>query len=121
MSGSHDDVSKHVKAYYAVFGALAVFTIITVAASRLNFGHTMGIIVALIIASIKAGLVAAIFMHLKWERGVSVWTTLAFCAAFFVVLMVLPIATISDLPKAAQVGMWDSLPDTGHVSTPGHH
>lgn len=108
MGGAHADVSKHVKAYIGVFVALAVFTGLTVGASYIHFGtHTMNIVVAMLIALVKASMVAAIFMHLKWERGRSIWVTLAFCGVFFLVLLLLPILTTSDLPKATKLGTWD--------------
>ncbi len=123
MGGAHADVSKHVRAYLAVFAALAVFTAVTVGASFMHFGekgsHTGNIIVALIIATIKASLVAAIFMHLKWERGASIWVTLVFCAVFFLVLILVPMLTTGDLPPKAEHKMWDNLP-TKAVQTSQH-
>lgn len=105
MGGAHADVSKHVKAYIGVFLALAVFTGITVGVSYVHFGsHVMNIAVALVIAIIKASLVAAIFMHLKWERGLTIWVSLVFCGVFFVALMLLPILTANDLPPKARDG-----------------
>lgn len=123
MGGAHADVSKHVRAYVAVFAALAVFTAITVGVSFIHFGaegsHTGNIIVALIIAAIKATLVAAIFMHLKWERGASIWVTLVFCAVFFLVLMLLPSLTTGDLPPRAEHKMWDEMPKAAHTTEHG--
>lgn len=68
---AHDghDVSKSVRKYLLVFGALLIGTIVTVLASRIHFGsHTMNVVVALAIATVKAGLVAGYFMHLLDER-----------------------------------------------------
>ncbi|ABB38622.1 Cytochrome aa3-type quinol oxidase subunit IV [Oleidesulfovibrio alaskensis G20] len=45
---------------------LLVFTAITVAASRFDFGF-LNIVVALGIATCKAGLVTLYFMHLRYE------------------------------------------------------
>ena len=106
MGDAHADVSKHVKAYLAVFGVLAVFTGLTVVASYLHTSPRMGVAIALLIASIKASLVAAIFMHLKWERGATIWWTLFLCAAFFAALMLLPVLTTSDLPPQVEQGTW---------------
>lgn len=85
MSDAHADVSKHIKSYVAVFVTLAVFTIITVAVSTVNFGGSLNIVVALAIAAFKASLVAAIFMHLKWEKSPSIWWVLALCAVLLLV------------------------------------
>lgn len=106
MGGAHSDVSKHIRAYLLVFGALAVFTVLTVAASYIKVSMPTHIGIALVIAAVKATMVAAIFMHLKWERGLSIWVTLAFCAIFFITLLLLPVLTSVDLPPKAQHGMW---------------
>ncbi len=106
MGDSHADVSKHVRMYVAVFLALAVFTVLTVGVSRMEFSKPMHIAAALVIATIKASLVAAVFMHLKWERAQVIWGVLALCALFFVLLVLLPVLTMSDVPPAVHVGTW---------------
>jgi len=55
------------KLLVAVFGALTTLTVITVAASTVNFGE-FNLIVALVIAVIKASLVVLFFMHLRWDK-----------------------------------------------------
>jgi cytochrome c oxidase subunit 4 len=52
--------------YLKVFISLLVLTVITVAAARVDFG-ALNAVVAFAIASVKAGLVLAIFMHLKYD------------------------------------------------------
>ncbi len=117
MAGGHADVQKHVKAYLGVFVALAVLTVVTVLASKIHFGSkAANITIALLIATFKASLVAAIFMHLRWERGASIWWTLLICAAFFAVLMSVPSLTVFELPKQAIFQMWDVAPPV-----PGGH
>ena len=106
MGGSHADVSKHVKSYMGVFAALFIFTIITVAVSTVDMGHTINVIVALLIASFKASLVAAIFMHLKWESSGIIWITLVFCAIFFVVLMLIPLWADNGFPAGTIPSSW---------------
>ena len=66
----HDhDVSKHVKKYLMVGGLLLFFTIVTVALSYIDFGsHKLNIAVGMLVATVKATLVAMIFMHLSSER-----------------------------------------------------
>jgi cytochrome c oxidase subunit 4 len=72
---AHHDVSKHIKGYLMVGAALLVFTAITVFLSYVDFGsQKANIVVAMIVAAFKAGLVAAIFMHLLSER----WTIYRF-------------------------------------------
>ena len=107
MGDAHADISKHVKAYIRVFTVLAVLTIVTVAASRIHFPGEGNMVVALLIAALKASLVAAIFMHLKWEKAQSIWWVLALCGIFFLALIFLPVLTMNDLPPQVHPGMWD--------------
>ncbi|RME40644.1 MAG: cytochrome-c oxidase [Planctomycetota bacterium] len=106
MADAHVDMHRHVKAYIGVFIALAVFTVLTVAASRMEFGPTGHVLVALGIAAIKASLVAAIFMHLKWERSISIWWVLAICAIFFFALMLLPLFSFQDHTPNTVMSSW---------------
>src|SRR5947199_4645636 len=63
------EVRKHVRAYVMVGATLLAFTAITVALSYVNFGAPKAnIAVAMLVATFKAGLVAAIFMHLAAEK-----------------------------------------------------
>ncbi len=66
-SGHHAD---HTKLYATTLAGLLVLTAITVAASYVNFGSA-NIVVAMLIATIKASLVAMIFMHLKDDKPVN--------------------------------------------------
>ena len=113
MGDAHSDISKHVKAYIRVFAALAILTIVTVAVSRIPFPGAGNIVIALVIAAVKASLVAAIFMHLKWEKSPSIWWILAVCAVFFLALIFLPVLTTELLPPQAHQGMWDVGPQVG--------
>jgi cytochrome c oxidase subunit 4 len=54
--------------YIRTFATLLVLTVITVAASRVNLGTTVNLGVALVIATIKASIVAAFFMHLAGDH-----------------------------------------------------
>jgi cytochrome c oxidase subunit 4 len=63
------DVAKHIRAYLMVGLTLLVFTGITVLLSYMNFGtQKANVAVAMVVATFKAGLVAAIFMHLSNEK-----------------------------------------------------
>ena len=90
-----DDVSKHVKTYFMVFGALMAFTIITVGVSYLHLPTHEAIIVALFIATIKGSLVALFFMHLNHERRL-IYLVLTLTVLFFVFLMTIPLSTNLD-------------------------
>lgn len=53
--------------YLAVFGGLLVMTAITVGASYIDFGSA-NIVIAVLIASVKASLVALFFMQLRHDK-----------------------------------------------------
>jgi caa(3)-type oxidase subunit IV len=62
-------IQKHVRGYLLVGGLLLAFTAITVALSYVDFGtRKANIGVAMLVATLKAGMVAAIFMHLAAEK-----------------------------------------------------
>ncbi len=62
------DPVKSTRVYWAVFFALILLTILTVAQSRMDIGHTMNRIIGLTVAVTKGTLVALFFMHLKYEK-----------------------------------------------------
>lgn len=80
----------NIKVYLAVFFALAVLTIVTVAVSYLHLPLGTAVVVALIIASFKASLVALYFMHLKTERY-HIYILLGLTFLALVVLFTLPL------------------------------
>jgi len=82
---SHD-VAVQVRGYLAVFGTLLVLTLVTVGVSYLDLPELETVIVALVIATAKASLVAVFFMHLKGEREMVTWP-LILTAFLFVVLL----------------------------------
>lgn len=94
---THDaqSVKKEVRTYMMVFLALGILTIITVAISYLHLPVLGAVILALIVATIKAGLVAGFFMHLISERQ-CIYALLIFAGIFFVSLLFLPLGNHSD-------------------------
>jgi len=85
----HHDVSKHVKKYLLVGALLLVFTGITVFLSYVDFGSVKAnIAVGMLVATIKATLVAAIFMHLSSEKKL-IYRVLVFTAFFALALFFL--------------------------------
>jgi cytochrome c oxidase subunit 4 len=71
--------------YVAVWAGLLVLTGATVAVSYFDLG-LLNVVVALLIASAKASLVALFFMHLKFESKL-VWT-FALVPIFFLALII---------------------------------
>lgn len=103
MSDSHspDAIAKHLKVYVLVFIALLIGTVITVGMYYVHLQTiAMTVAVALVVATTKASLVAAYFMHLASERK-SIYTVLAVTAFFFVGLMGLTIWAMHDFPEGA--------------------
>ncbi len=92
MSESAEDIREHVRVYVTVFVALALLTVVTVGISYIGMRTTLAICVAMVVATVKAGLVAGYFMHLITEQRVIIWL-LALCAAFVVFLVFLPLST----------------------------
>ena len=70
----HGDHVSHVmsaKMLLAVWGALIVLTVVTVVTATqpmFNFGAYTNLIIAMIIATVKATLVCLFFMHLLYDR-----------------------------------------------------
>lgn len=104
----HDEaahVAKHIRMYLLIGGTLMVLTLVTVGLSYLDFGsHAMNVIVAMMVATGKAGLVAAIFMHLKGERK-TVWQVLFFTAIF-----------VTGLFFLTYLHWWDPIRGSGYTS-----
>ena len=85
-------VREHLRVYVMVFVALAVLTVVTVAISYLQLPTALAITVAMVVATVKASLVAGYFMHLLSEEKVILYL-LVLCAAFLVFLFFLPLGT----------------------------
>ena len=94
MHSSHspEEIRKHIRGYLVVFAALLALTIITVGLAKLHMPVPLAITVAMIVASTKAGLVAAFFMHLITEKQV-LYSILTLTLFFFILLMSLPSLT----------------------------
>jgi cytochrome c oxidase subunit 4 len=88
--GNHADIDRQVKGYLLVFATLMTLTIVTVAISRLHLPVATAVTIALVVASIKGGLVASYFMHLISERKLIYWV-LSITIAFFLAVLLLPL------------------------------
>lgn len=85
------DHDSGIRIYLVVWGALIVLTAVTVAVSYVHLG-LMNVVVALLVASVKASLVALFFMHLRYESRL-VWG-FALTPIFFLLLIIA--GTLSD-------------------------
>jgi caa(3)-type oxidase subunit IV len=95
MHSDPEAIKKSIRSYGIVGGLLLVFTAITVAANQVHLAVPAAITVALIIATMKGSMVAAIFMHLSHEKK-WIYGALLLTVVFFIVLLFLPLATVSD-------------------------
>ncbi|HBL25427.1 MAG TPA: hypothetical protein DD490_01170 [Acidobacteria bacterium] len=91
----HTNIDRQVKTYILIFVTLMALTIVTVAISRVHLPTPYAVTLALIVASVKGGLVAGYFMHLLSERKLIYWV-LAFTVAFFFAVLLLPLWTHYD-------------------------
>jgi caa(3)-type oxidase subunit IV len=95
MHSDPASIKKNIRVYMMVGAALFLGTVITVAANQVHLAVPLAITVALIIATTKGSLVAAVFMHLsnekKWIYGALILTVIG-----FIVLMSVPYLTVSD-------------------------
>lgn len=91
---SAEDIQKHVRTYYVIFAALAGLTIVTVGLFYVKLPIHLAILAAMIVASVKASLVACYFMHLISEKKVIYWI-LGICVFFFIFELLLPVFTSS--------------------------
>ena len=87
---SHETTGAR-RTYLAVYIALLLSTVVTVLVSYVNLGM-MNVVVALLIASVKASLVALFFMHLKSEDRL-VW---GFALVPIVFLAIIIFGTLVD-------------------------
>ncbi|HQZ26542.1 MAG: cytochrome C oxidase subunit IV family protein [Verrucomicrobiales bacterium] len=102
MADATHDYSKHKKTYMKVGIALGICTGLTLAlglSASLDFGPpgptASDFVIGLCVASIKASLVALIFMHLNHEKGL-VYKLLLFTFLFFIGLMTLTLFSDFD-------------------------
>jgi cytochrome c oxidase subunit 4 len=95
MHSDVESVRKSIRLYLMIGAALFVFTVITVAVNQLQLAVPAAITLALIIASIKGSMVASVFMHLSHEKK-WIYGSLLLTVAFFLVLMLVPLLTVSD-------------------------
>ena len=88
-------IKKSIRNYLMIGGVLFVGTVVTVLANQVHLAVPLAITVALIIATIKGSMVAAVFMHLSHERR-WVYGTLLLTVVFFAVLLLVPLLTSLD-------------------------
>lgn len=98
-----EQLKKDIRVYLVIFGALLVGTVLTVALYYVHIPSVAWTItIALIVATIKAFLVAGYFMHLISEKK-AIYATLAATAFFCVALMGLTLWSMADFPHFTEL------------------
>ena len=111
----HAHISS-LKQYVAIFLALIMFTLLTVAVSNVHLGK-LNLVVAVVIASMKASLVLLFFMHLRYDNKLySMVLVLALCfiGIFFAY-------TMNDTDRRGEIDLLQGVvvsPETG-LAAPG--
>ncbi len=90
-SDNPEEILKSMKLYWKIGIALLVCTVLTVVAAWI----TPSILVGMGIATVKAGLVAAIFMHLSDEKPM-IYKIMVYTVFFAVGLMFLTLLALYD-------------------------
>jgi caa(3)-type oxidase subunit IV len=116
MHSDPASIKQGIRKYLMIGAALYAFTVITVAVNQVHLAVPLAITVALIVATIKGSMVAAVFMHLSHEKR-WVYGALILTVAFFIVLMSLPGFTVMD--TIGRPSAWASAPPA-HPAEAGH-
>lgn len=84
--------------YWGIFGALIVLTVVTVAVAQVELGP-FNLPVAMLVASLKASLVALVFMHLWFDSKLNavVFVATLLFLAIFIVLTLFDVMTRSEI------------------------
>ena len=99
MSDHHNEDNRslsHIaskKVLLGTFGALMVLTIMTVAATSIDLGTNTNLLLAMVIATVKASLVSLYFMHLKYDKTLH---TIAFLTALLFALLFVSFALMDS-------------------------
>src|SRR5438034_4874055 len=113
MRSDPEAIKKSVRLYMMIGAALFVFTGITVAVNQVHLAIPLAITVALVIATIKGSMVASVFMHLSHEKK-WIYGALLLTLAGFIILMTVPLFTVSDATGTT------SHPPAAAQHAPGH-
>ena len=109
---AHDDHDDHhgiahtasVKVLLGTGGALMMLTLVTVLATKVDFGTNINLAVAMLIAVIKATLVVLFFMHLKYDK---VFHSVIFMSAILAAALFVGF-TLMDSGQYQHTNIWDA-------------
>jgi cytochrome c oxidase subunit 4 len=92
-----------VKVLAATGGTLLLLTLVTVLATRIDFGANINLAVAMAIAVLKATLVILFFMHLRYDR---LFHTVIFVSAILAASLFVGF-TMMDSGQYQDTNIWD--------------
>ena len=92
-----------IKALASTGGTLLLLTLITVLATKIDFGANINLAVAMAIAVLKATLVILFFMHLKYDR---LFHTVVFVGAILAASLFVGF-TLMDSNQYQQTNIWN--------------
>lgn len=101
-TSAHQPEIVPVSTYLAIFAALIVLTVVTVAVATIDLGD-FNVVVAMVVATIKAVLVLLFFMHLR-HHGRFLWLVLGFSFAFMLLLIGLTLSDVFTRGRWAPMG-----------------
>ena len=84
-------------------GTLLMLTIVTVLATKVDFGANINLAVAMFIAVVKATLVVLFFMHLKYDK---IFHTVVFVSAILAASLFVGF-TLMDTNQYQQTNIWN--------------
>jgi cytochrome c oxidase subunit 4 len=102
-----------VKVLLGTGGTLLFLTLVTVAATKVDFGASINLGIAMAIAVVKASLVILFFMHLKYDK---VFHTVIFLSAILAAALFVGF-TLMDSGQYQHTNIWD--PDSPPVAPVG--
>ncbi|MGN6107383.1 MAG: cytochrome C oxidase subunit IV family protein [Kofleriaceae bacterium] len=102
---SHHGISHvaSLKVLLGTGGTLLLLTLVTVGATKFDFGPSINLAVAMLIAVIKATLVVLFFMHLKYDK---VFHTVVFASAILAAVLFVGF-TLMDTGQYQQTNIWN--------------
>jgi cytochrome c oxidase subunit 4 len=105
----HDDHDDHglahvatIKTLVATGGTLLVLTLVTVLATKIDFGANINLAIAMVIAVTKATLVVLFFMHLRYDR---LFHSVVFCSALLAASLFVGF-TLMDTGQYQHTNLW---------------
>ena len=108
IESRHDDHhglahTASIKVLVGTGGTLLLLTLVTVLATKVDFGANINLAIAMFIAVVKATLVILFFMHLKYDK---IFHTVVFLSAILAASLFVGF-TLMDTGQYQQTNIWN--------------